>query len=129
MALSVALAGPCLCQNGLCGVGRSLCQWRRGLCPYRVVGRSLSVGTRVESLCRRLVEVAAVHCGVTAVCVVRSRAGAGCARQGLKVSVLMLHVRVCVLLLVVHGDVCAKLGCLGWLISSQRLMAMTKTHL
>ena len=48
------LAYPCLCQNGLGGVGRGLCQVvARGLCPSRVVGRSLSVGTRVESLCRR----------------------------------------------------------------------------
>ena len=48
------LAYLCLCQNGLGGVGRGLCQVVvRGLCPSRVVGRSLSVGTRVESLCRR----------------------------------------------------------------------------
>ena len=48
------LAYLCLCQNGLGGVGRGLCQVvARGLCPFRVVGRSLSVGTRVESLCRR----------------------------------------------------------------------------
>ena len=101
--------GLVVVDGSLCRVLEVVQDLGRGLCLCE--GRSPSGCTRVASLCRRLVEVDAVRCGVTGVVDVRSRAGCDCVRQGRVVSVLMQLVGVCVLMLVVRGRACVRRGC------------------